>query len=134
MCYNRDMAWKEGQYYYSIKGLRAIASGYRNIYEGLSFREGALITNPWLLVEFKVDFDRALGEIGKGDWDGKIMEFKYYRNFGKFQRIVIADILEIDDGELTRLGFYDINRLKGYSYYLMANYLNGGINVTESNT
>ena len=107
--------------------MRTIAESYTSIYEGLPLSLRSEVTNPWALAEFKADFDMALNSIGKGNWTGIISyQFKDYKHFGRLQQIVIAIILGIPDYELEGLGFYDILRLKGYAFYLMAKYLNEG--------
>ena len=128
--------WKDGQYYYSTRVLKSIAENYLTLDDGLPLSWRVEIYNPWAIAEFRADFDMALRGIGRGKWTGAVQDFKYYRNFGRLQRIIIADILKIDDRELTRLRFYDIPRLRGYAYYLMRCFLNGGHNGTkpENNT
>ena len=115
------------QYFYSSRKLRIIARNYDQLGNGFSFREGHLITNPWAIAEYKADFDMALNGIGRGRWSGFNINrsFKNLRNYGRLQRIIIADIMGIQNGELARLGFYDISRLREYSYYLMVRFLNG---------
>ncbi len=116
-------------FYYTRVILETIAEDYRRLYEGLSFRDD-LIINPWSLAEYKADFDMALRGIGKGKWNGNLLdEFKYYRNYSKRQRVIIAAMFGIQDTELTRLHFRDIPRLRNYAYFLMKMYLNGGNNV-----
>ena len=121
------MGWRDDKFYYSIKVLKTIAENYTSLYEGLEFRSGHLIVNPWSLAEFKADFDVALLSIGKGRWTGNITrhKFKDYHYSGRLQRIIIADIFGISDYELEGLGFYSIPRLRGYAYYLMVCSLNG---------
>ncbi len=117
-------------YYYSVSVLKDIVASYTHIYQGIEFSKGGvyhhLDADPWSIAEFKADFDMALQNIGKGKWAGELEEFKYYRKYGRLQRIIIADILGIEDDELERLGFWSIPRLRGYSYYLMKCFLNGG--------
>lgn len=126
--------WKNDEYYYSIRTLKSIAGNYVTIYEGLPFRETSLIINPWSIAEFKADFDSALKGIGKGRWSGRIDGYKFrdFRYFGRLQQVIIADILGIRDFELEVLGFYRIPQLRGYAYYLMRNFLNGGRNEPEN--
>ena len=121
------MGWQDETYFYSVKILRVIAENYTSVYDGLEFRPGHLITNPWALAEFRADFDVALQSIGKGRWTGNINghKFKDYYHYGRLQRIVIADIFGMSDYALEGLGFYDIPRLRGYAYYLMCCVLNG---------
>lgn len=116
--------WVGDQFFYSKRLLKIIAENYCNIYEGLPLSSGVEVTNPWAIAEYKADFERALQSIGRGKWDGEVTEFKHYRNYGKLQRIVIADILGIRDIELE--GFYSVPRLRGYAYYLMCLFLNNG--------
>lgn len=124
--------------------LRRIAASYHHIYQGIVIRSWTevvagevvererRIMNPWEIVEYKTDFDNSLKSIGKGKWQGDIKgKFNNYNKFGRLQRIIIADILRIDDNELIRLGFYNIPQLRGYGYFLMVNFLNGGTNGQE---
>ncbi len=127
------MAWKNDRYYYSKGFLRAIASSYHSIYEsGLAIRYRT-ITNPWLIAEYKADFDQALEHLGQSRNPAKAPKlvltnsrFKDYSRFSRLQQIVIADIIGVTDVELLDRGFYDIPRLRGYAYSLMAKYLNKG--------
>ncbi len=112
--------WKDNQYIYSTRTLRGIAHGYKYIYSQMR------LSGNLDLLESKADFDMALNAIGKGHWTGEIGEFKAYRYFGRLQRIIIAEILGVTDYELAGVGFWDIPRLRGYAYYLMAKKLNGG--------
>lgn len=116
--------WKNDVYIYSKRMLRNIALNYANLYDGLPIPSGQIM-DEWALTEYLVDFDRALREIGRGDWDGHLVEFKEYHSFGKLQRIVIADIMGITDEELFRLHFVNLPQLRGSAYYLMAINLNG---------
>ena len=115
--------WQGDTFVYTKKILRVIADNYCSIYEGLPSGEGS-ITNPYAIAEYKSDFDRALNSIGRGHWDGELREYKYYKGFGKLQIMVIADILGVPDSELWR--YDDIPRWRGYAYYRMASFLNGG--------
>lgn len=126
MWYNGGM-WRDDRYYYSTKTLKTIAERYTSIYSGLELREGSLITNPFLIAEYKADFDIALGSIGRGKWKGKVDDcsFGYFRHFGRLQQIIIADIFGILDNELAKLCFENIPQLRGYAYFLMKCYLNG---------
>ena len=118
-------------YRYSTSTLQAIARNYQYIYDGLPL--GGLITDPWSIAEFKGDFDTALRRIGRGHWVGlESVNFKYYRPFGRLQRIIIADIIGIRTYELMMMGFSNIPQLRGFAYYLMKLYLNGGISNAAS--
>jgi hypothetical protein len=131
------MPWiNETEFYYSSKLLRQIAESYHHIYEGIVIKSWnetidgqtigceRCISNPWEIAECKADFDKALSAIGRGKWQGIASEkLSNYKGFGRLQRIVIADIVGIDDYELK--GFYDIPRLRGYAYSQMARFLNG---------
>lgn len=120
------MAWKDDTFYYSVKVLKTIAENYTSLYEGLEFRSGQLIVNPWALAEYKADFDMAMQSIGHGKWTGNLdtHKFKDYHYYSRLQQIVIADIFGIKDWELESLGFYSIPSLRGYAYYLMVKHLN----------
>jgi hypothetical protein len=133
--------WQGDKYEYSARELRAIAENYQEVTMSVYFTRqehegGGVSYHP--VLDFKIDFDRALDYIGRGKWDGDILftklgdryvpeskEYKVFRHFGRLQRIVIADIYWIDDYELEREGFYSIPRLRGYAYSQMARYLNG---------
>jgi hypothetical protein len=115
------MAWVGNKFRYSPSKLKKFASGYTLIDYDLRF-------NRWgELAEIKADFDCALDGIGRGRWTGAIRKFKSYRNFGDYQRIVIADVLGISDGELTRLRFDDIIGLRKMAYRMMCQFLNKGV-------
>lgn len=88
----------------------------------------AEITDLYSIAEYKADFDISLDSIGRGKWTGDIedREFKDFRGFGRLQRLVIADILNVSDNELEAGGFRDVKRLRGYGYYLMRKRLNEG--------
>uniref|UniRef100_A0A6M3JK26 Uncharacterized protein n=1 Tax=viral metagenome TaxID=1070528 RepID=A0A6M3JK26_9ZZZZ len=117
--------WDNDEYLYSSRVLRVIAENYVTLYDGLSFRDGDLVSHPMSLAEFKADFDMALSHIGRGCWVGAIGEFKNYRQHGLHQRVIIADILGVPDGELYRMNFHNIPRLKVVAYSRMRRYLNG---------
>ena len=123
------MGWRGNQFFYSKRLLKTIAENYCSIYEGLPLSSGEEVTNPWLIAEYKADFERALQSIGRGKWDGNLTEFKHYRNYGRLQRIIIADILGIGDNELIE--FSQIPRLRGYAYYLMTKCLNDGVEADD---
>ena len=119
------MSWVNDIYYYSAGILKAIAESYDSIYE-----DGLLLANHYIsylyaIAEYKADFDRALLEIGKGEWGGLTSQnLKDYRYYGRLQQVIIADILGITDCYLAGLGFYDIPKLRGLAYYRMAERLN----------
>ncbi len=126
--------WVENNYIYTKRTLHAIAQGYATIYEGLGFSYHTEITNPLLLVEYKVDFDNALNSIGKGIWHGIVSHnLSDYRNFSRKQQSIIADILAVKDNKLYQMGFYDIHKLRSLAYYFMTQHLNGGKNVPKDN-
>jgi len=105
--------------------LRAVADCYLSIYDGLILNWRAEIYEIWDIISYKIDFDRALSAIGREPWHGLISEeFKNYRHYGRLQRLVIADILQVTDGELAQ-SFRDIPKLKGIAYRRMADFLNG---------
>lgn len=122
------MPWVKEEYIYRKRLLRAIVRNYGAIYEGLPLSWKVEIYNACAIAEYKADFDMALDAIGRGCWNGELASLNLadYKRFGRLQQIVIADILGIGDDELSGLGFYQIPRLRGYAYYLMANHLNSG--------
>lgn len=119
--------WKGNEYVYSKKVLKAIAEGYRAIYEGLALSWRSEVVNEWSLAEYKADFDMALNSIGKGRWTGDIRnkQFEDYRHYGRLQRVVIADIYDIED--LEKLHFRDVDFMKRRAYGQMAASLNSDI-------
>ena len=118
--------WVGDKFLYTKGLLKKIASSYDNIYGGLPLLRGE-ITDPFAIAEFRADFDLALNSIGRGKWNGVTSgNFKDYRHLGRLQRIIIADVMGINDWKLEGLGFFDSARLRGYAYSLMAKYLNGG--------
>ena len=121
------MPWIKNEYIYTKRLLKAIATGYELIYEGLPVSWKTEIYNLWAIAEYKADFDMALNAIGRGHWKGELNSSNLadYRQFGHLQQIMIADMLGIDDGVLARLGFSQIPQLRGRAYKWMANYLNG---------
>lgn len=116
------MPW-EGETYIYTKGiLKAIARNYFSLYDGIP-TVSSQITNPWAIAEYRADFDNALNLIGKGKWKGvPVPAFSQYKGFGKFQQIIIADVLGMKDEELP---FYRIPQLRGRAYSWMADKLNG---------
>ncbi len=116
------MAWVGNKFRYSPAKLKKFASGYSGIDYDLRF-------NRWgELVEIKADFDQALDGIGRGDWASSTSgDFKAYRNFSDYQRIVIADILGKTDAELTKMRYDDIIGLRKMAYRMMCQFLNKGI-------
>ncbi len=115
------MAWVGNKFRYSPTKLKKFASGYAGIHYDMRFaRWGEL-------AEIKADFDCALDGIGRGKWGGTLRKFKTYRNFGDYQRIVIADILGKTDTELTKMRYDDIIGLRKTAYRMMCQFLNKGI-------
>ncbi len=115
------MAWVGNKFRYSPTKLRRFADGYIEIDYDLRF-------SRWgELAEVKADFDQALDGIGQGEWGGALLKFKAYRNFGDYQRIIIADILGVTDSELARLRFDNIIGLRKTAYRMMCQFLNKGI-------
>ena len=112
--------WINDIYIYRIGTLKAIALGYEFLYSD------AHTESLYEIALLKADFDRSLDSIGRGNWTGEVLEFNFYKYFGKQQRIIIADIIGISDRELKGLGFYNIPQLRHEAYKRMVNILNGG--------
>jgi hypothetical protein len=94
---------------YCVEDLRDIAEGYIG-YDYIS--------------DEKFDFDKALNSIGKGHWQGiDSIDFSDYKHFGRLQRVVIADILGIEDEELEKLKFTRVQNLKAIAYRRMLDIL-----------
>ena len=84
----------------------------------------------------KVDFDRAVDNLGKGHWDGtewfdyddstQKISLNDYKGFGNMQLVVISDILGHPDSELEVRGLTDIDLLRDVAYKSMARFLNKG--------
>ena len=122
------MPWVEGKYIYSAGVLRSIAAHYLQIYDGLPVSWRRDEYNLWSLAEYRADFDNALRAIGRGKWGGlpDNARFRDFNKYGRLQRIVIADIMGVNDYELEQAGFERIPQSRGYAYYLMKMQLNGG--------
>ena len=112
--------WRNDNYIYTSGILKGIATSYHHIYQRIEWytkarNEPIVIDDPLALVEYKVDFDCALNEIGRGTWVGgeRLGEFGDYRYFSKFQRLIIADILGVllED---TRINYAE--QLQGRAY------------------
>ena len=83
------------------------------------------ITDIFSVVEYKADVDRALREIGRGNWNGKLDPvFRNYKYYGRLQRILIARMLGIEDYELEAWGFTNIPQGRGTAISRMMEYLN----------
>jgi len=123
--------WVKDNYYYSRGELVAIANNYQDVYMSIYYKGGeahyGVVTNP--LIDYKIDFDRALNVIGRGHWTGWDIEerdfFRDYRWFGKLQRVIIATIYGVFDYELEEEGFYSVPRLRNLAYGEMVTFLNG---------
>jgi len=129
--------WDNNKYYYSFKMVQVIAGNYTKIYQGIGN-----ITNPFNIAEYKADFDTALNRLGRGHWDGNILdgydevirEFGYftrYRGYGKLQICIIADIYGATDRELERRGIWNPDKLKPMAYGYLVSVLNGGTLIHE---
>ena len=123
------MGWVNGKYIYSAGVLKAIAAHYVTIYDGLPVSWKTEEYNLWSLAEYRADFDNALKAIGRGAWHGLPdgAKFRDFNKFGRCQRVIIGDILGIDDYELEMAGLRNVPQLRGYAYYLMRTVLNGGV-------
>ncbi len=137
------MPWIGDEFRYSRWLLERIAKSYEHIYDRIVLSTYTIILDGYVverersiagelvLIEYKADFDRALEGLGHSRYPSRTpkldltkTEFKNYYKYSRLQQIVIADILGIDDTELMDKGFYDIPRLRGYAYSLMAKGLN----------
>jgi len=122
------MTWINDTYYYTRGVVDAIVTWYFSLYERQMIIGQYQITHLFTLVEFKADFDIALDSIGRGEWRGlPSHDFNNYKYFGKQQRVVIADILGVSDGELTARGFYKIPQLRGDAYSRILDALNSKV-------
>lgn len=82
-------------------------------------------TNLWIIAEIRADFDMALSSIGRKHWDGwEGKNFETYKTYGRLQRIVIADMLNMFDYELRSYGFREIPQMRGTAYSRMLEFLN----------
>ena len=126
------MGWDKSRttYFYTLGMLNAITRSYKTLYtagieivitQDIVYRNG----DPLSVMEFKADYDMALLSIGRGDWRGLVsLDFGHYRDYGKQQQTVIADLLGVTDYELQGRGFYQIDQLRGSAYSRMLAYLN----------
>ncbi len=121
------MPWRGNSYFYTIGILKAVASVYETVYDGLIIAEYR-VGNPWSIAEFKADFDVALNAIGRGEWRGLTSyDFNAYKGFSRRQRVVIAWILDITDYELMGRGFTEVRMLRHRAFKDMVRFLNGEI-------
>jgi len=97
---------------------------YREIAELL--KRSSDITDMFLVAEYKADYDNALRQIGRGNWQGNLDPvFRNYKYYGRLQRIILATMLEIEDSQLEVWGFEDVPRLRGTALSRMMEVLNG---------
>ena len=128
------MGWNRArsEYIYARGTLRAIARAYSGIclpYHPVMVwgirKEDRETTNLWAIAEIKADFDMALSSIGPKPWMGwQGNSFDTYRNYGRLQRIVIADMLHIPDHKLSAYGFSNPRQKRGTAYRWMLDFLN----------
>ena len=129
--------WEDDRYYYSLTELEGIAIDYTDLVcdnlVGMNFDTTAPGGVSWDdKLGAKIDFDRALNHIGNGNWSGTNFgqypsdyDFNTYRHFSPRQKVVIAAILKIPDGELEVRGLYNIPKLRVRAFRNMKSYLNG---------
>ena len=117
--------WSNDTFLYKKGYLRCIADSYNTLHEdGLSFREGSLITKYDLIGEYVADFENALSNLGREFKGIKDVKFKDFKDWNVYQRIIIASLMNISDKELEGLMFYDINRLRSIAFSRMTHFLN----------
>ena len=135
--------WVNNEFKYSKWLLERIAKSYKHIYDrivldtytmivdGYTVERERIIQGEQNLIEYKVDFERALSKLGQSRYptrspklDLSSCEFKNYSHYSRLQQIIIASILGIQDEELMDRGFYRIPNMKMIAYSLMAKYLN----------
>jgi hypothetical protein len=120
----KKMTWNNDIFYYSVGILKGIVTSYQTIDSVLMIGDHQIV-NRFGIALFKADFDYSLASIGRGHWRGlESLDFRYYRHFGRLQRVVIAKILGIEDRELGGLGFYNIPQYRHTAYKRMADSLN----------
>ncbi len=123
--------WEEDNFIYSPGDLKRIAYNYKDYTcpqmpcPSIDNCKDRLARD---ILSLKIDFDRALNHLGRGDWRGTnpediVTEFPFYRYYGRYQQVIIADVIGIDDSELH--DFTDLSRIKGRAYRKMCDYLNG---------
>ena len=117
--------WINDVFYYSAGNLKGIAEHYESLYTNAS------LAVLYYVAESKADFDRALDNIGRGNWRGlENSNFGAYKYFGKQQQMIIAVILGITDNKgrgdyiLERYGFYEIPQLRGNAYHNLGVFIN----------
>ncbi len=111
--------WKGNEFLYSVKILKAIAENYFTLYDGVSFREGNLLTDPLSIAEYKADFDNALNALGKGHWDGEYPS--RVNHFSDLQHVILIDI------RTQSLNHHENTHIRSQAYHLMKVYLNEGL-------
>jgi len=137
------MPWVNDDFRYSKWLLEKIARSYEHIddrivlgsytllIDGYPVEQERCIQGAQVLVEYKVDFERALEKLGHSRYPGRApkldltsCDFKDYHRYSRLQQIVVADILGLDDYELMDKGFYRVPNLRAIAYSLMAKTLN----------
>ena len=128
------MGWNRArtEYTYARGTLRAIARAYPGIclpyYPVMVWglrKEDREVTNLWVIAEIKADFDMALSAIGREPWRGwQGSNFDTYKNYGRFQKMVIADMCHIPDYKLSAFGFSNPKQKRGTAYRWMLDFLN----------
>jgi hypothetical protein len=113
---------------YSNRVLRTIAENYLQLYlDGLSFKD--TVIDGFELAEFICDFENGVSSLGSKFV--LLPEFKDY-NCNQFQKIIYADIFNIQDSELfERYHIVNPERMRHISYSKIKRYLNGIDNKKE---
>jgi len=109
---------------YTVRRLKNIA------YDYFEYCPHYLTGKNWRdLIEFKIDFDRALNSLGRGKWTGYNLDGIDLKKFGRMQVVVIADVLGYLSNKELMLRFHieDVGRLRRWAYFKMAKFLNGGL-------
>ena len=108
---------------YTARNLQAFALNYDIKPLPYIIFTGEVAFDPWPITEFRLDFDKALRNIGPGPWSGKLKDFKFidFKQYNTLQRVIIAQIVGITDQELK---FKDVSKLRAKAYKLMAEFLN----------
>jgi len=107
----RCLSGSMNEYTYTANTLECIAKSYPHIYQALELTNRyrtAEIYNITSIIDFKVDFDRALEQL-----PGRL-------------KLLIEEVKNgTTDSDLEISGYYNVRKLKNIAFSLMAHYLNG---------
>ncbi len=111
-------------YRYSIRILKAVAETYL-YWNGYDTSGSHRETNQFSISEYLCDFELGLSRLAGKEFVFKGLEFKAYKNYPIYVRVIVADIIGVTEEELIRQRFYDILNLRERAYSKLKECLNG---------